>query len=281
MKRIIFSIYGNNIKNKHETGIGPTDYKKLQFEKFKHKIEASHKKYAKTCSADYNLFATTSTNYVDIQFEKIIKFEELCYEYDEILYIDFDVIPLTDISFFEKQNLTEYICCHSIEKKLESSENRRPNISIKDILETGGYCDPMNMYNKNCAKRAMLLLDDIVGSNFIVNTGVVGASKKLIEKLDFSNRLTECDNVLKEAIIDNIYPSILSSSWKRNNEIYFSYLLERHKIPSYEIGYKWNFIIEDESSSSTEAEYDKKITPAAYFVHQVNKNFEAAFMGNN
>ena len=282
MKRIIFSMYTNNIKNKSDGDIGPTDYKKSQFEKFKHNIEASHKKYAKTCRADYNLFTPTGNNYIDIQFEKIIKFEELCNEYDEILYIDFDIIPRTDISFFETENLTECICCHSIKKKLErpvhiSHDNRRIMVpfslesetyeSILEVIKLEGHCDPMNMYNKTCAKNAMLLLDGIIGSDLIVNTGVIGTSKKIIEELDFSSRLDECDSVFKEAVIDNIYPNMFSSSWKRNNEIYFSYLVERYKIPLHEIGNKWNFII-DKSVSD--------ITRAAYFVHQINKDFAAA-----
>ena len=68
MKRIIYSIYTNNIdvESSHSSS---TDYKKSQFEKWKDHIEANHKKYAFLCDADYHLHTTKTTSYHQIQFE--------------------------------------------------------------------------------------------------------------------------------------------------------------------------------------------------------------------
>ena len=96
MKRIIFSIYTDQVDN--HTSV--TDYKREQFRIYKRLLEQRHKQYAKYCNADYELFNVDETNYDKIQFLKLIKAEELTKQYDEVLYIDFDVVPITTNVFF-------------------------------------------------------------------------------------------------------------------------------------------------------------------------------------
>jgi hypothetical protein len=112
MKRCLYSIYVpvggclalENYKNKFEA-----------FQKYYSNIIESHKKYADSINVDYKLFEKIPTalfhapTYDQINFCKYHYAKELCEEYDEILYIDFDVIPNTTENFFEVFNVSEYI----------------------------------------------------------------------------------------------------------------------------------------------------------------------------
>ena len=75
-------------------------------------IKIKQKEYAFLCKSDYELFSTTECDYDKLQFDKIIQMEKLAKHYDEILYLDFDVIPKTDVSFFQNFNL-DNICVYS------------------------------------------------------------------------------------------------------------------------------------------------------------------------
>ena len=106
MKRCLYSIYVplENYRNK----FGP-------FQKYYSNIINAHTKYAKAINVDYKLCKTLPTalfhtpTYDQINFGKYYHAKELCEEYDEILYIDFDVIPNTTENFFEVFNVSEYI----------------------------------------------------------------------------------------------------------------------------------------------------------------------------
>ena len=85
------------------------------FEKYYSRIIESHKTYANSINVNYELFEKIPTalfhtpTYDQINFGKYYYAEKLCEKYDEILYIDFDVIPNTTENFFEVFNVSEYI----------------------------------------------------------------------------------------------------------------------------------------------------------------------------
>ena len=239
MKRIIFSIYKEDIDD-HTSA--PT-HKRNQFKKFKNQIVENHKKYAKLCKADYRLYDDVNTNYDIIQFQKIKLLKDLCKFYDEVLYLDFDVIINTNKSFFEHFDLNT-ICAYGLERKY-----------IRQAIHNS-----MDMYSKACCKNAMLLLNDIVGSDYIINTGVIGINKLSCNYIDFSS----CSSLYQMAKQDNVYPVEMSSKWKPNNEVYLSYLIEKNDLPYTNIGLQWNFILDDKHN---------KVSSAAHFYHCVNKDF--------
>ena len=247
VKRIIFSIYRADV-DKH---ISAPPYKRNQFRKFKKQIIANHKAYAKLCGADYELFTDVESNYDIIQFQKISMIKKLTQEYDEVLYLDFDVIINTRVSFFEHFDLNT-ICAYALEKK-------HSGFMLRYSTDSDTW-NAMDMYSKACNKNAMLLLDNIYGSDLIINTGVLGLNKISANLIDFS----ECTNIFFEAKKDTIYPDVISKRWKPNNEVYLSYLIERYDLPFTNIGLQWNFILDNTH---------KKYSSAAYFHHCVNKDF--------
>ena len=94
MKKIIFSVY-NNIP----VGERVTDYSKSQFTKHYDMLLENKKQYAQVCNADFNMYEVYM-GYVDLQHYKIKKFENLLEEYDQVLYLDFDVIVKTTDNIF-------------------------------------------------------------------------------------------------------------------------------------------------------------------------------------
>ena len=111
LKRIIYSIYTNNI-NQHTSS---SDFKRNQFEKYKVQIQESQIEYAKNCNSEYKLYTTINNDYDKIQFEKIFLFEKLLETYDEVLYLDFDVVPQTKKVIFDEFDLNS-ICGYSLNR---------------------------------------------------------------------------------------------------------------------------------------------------------------------
>lgn len=254
MKRIIFSLYTDNV-DQHQSA---TSYKRNQFLEYKDLLLARQKEYALACGADYELFTTKETDYNIIQFDKILKIEELCKYYDEVLYLDFDVIPRTLTNFFDRFDLNN-LCIYPLSTKLPDRD-----IFHWRITEWEFEWDPMEMFVKCCAKNAMLLLEGVTGSQECVNTGVFGANKYSIEKLAFSENIQPCKDLLQQAKNDNIYPGLISDAWIPNNEVFVSYLLERYNIPFTNIGMGWNFILDH---------ITREPSIACHFIHCVNKDF--------
>tara|TARA_A100001015_G_scaffold310088_1_gene410774 strand:- start:655 stop:1434 length:780 start_codon:yes stop_codon:yes gene_type:complete len=256
MKRIIYSIYTNNL----DPHTSATDFKKSQFEKYKYKLEESQKQYAKLCNADYFLHKTSTVNYNNVQFEKILLLEKHAENYDEILYLDFDVVPMTKVNYFEFHDMNK-LSCHAL--------NRKPKeVDLRRWLNKGKQQHQQNVYVKTCAKNAMLSLDFINGNDLLINTGVIGCNKNIVNQIDFSNKRNILYNILEEAMTDNLYPDELSKSFFHNNEVYLSYIVEKYNIPFINLGMPWNFILDG---------YCRKPSAAAHLLHHVNKEFEISF----
>lgn len=251
MKRIIFSIYTDDV----DTHTSVTDYKRNQFKVYKHLLEQRHKQYAKCCNADYELFAVDETDYDKIQFFKLLKAEELTQYYDEVLYLDFDVIPMSTNNFFERFDLDK-LCVYSIPVKLSTK--------VIEWRNQDQTWHTMDMYSKCCVKNSMLLLNDVVGKMECFNTGVYGVNKQSAEQLNFSGNLEYCHRVFEEAKLDNVYPEVMNKVWRPNNEVYSSFLVELNNIEVTNIGIPWNFILDHAN---------KTPSSASYLIHCVNKDF--------
>lgn len=255
VKRIIFSLFTNNV-DKHTSA---TDFKRNQFKKYSSQIETKHREYAQVVGADYKLFTPKSNDYNIIQFEKLLMFEELINDYDEILYIDFDVIPIRNTNIFKAFDLNT-ICALNIKCSMEKE--------LYYWLTDNDKWHTMDMYSKSCHKRSMLMLDGDFGNQTCLNTGVVAMNKDMVKKLNLSSQINDLKLLSNKAILDTIYPKKMAKKWIFNNEVILSYLIERHALPFTDIGMPWNFIIDDTIPT---------ISNGAYFLHFVHKKFEMYF----
>tara|TARA_B100000123_G_C25688560_1_gene409722 strand:- start:73 stop:861 length:789 start_codon:yes stop_codon:yes gene_type:complete len=258
-KNIIYSVW-SDLTEEH---MSVNDYKKESFKKYKDKLIKLQKEYAVQCNADYELFNPISTDYANVQFDKIFKLEELTKYYDKVVYFDLDIIPITKKNIFDSFDFNN-ICVYDYTIQIN---NRKTIEDISRYIKRKEYIPQMNRYSKVCAKNAMLLIDNVVGNENIVNTGVVCGNKKAVESLKFSERMNDMNKTLQIAKEDNLYPEEMSKPWIKNNEVYFSYLLERYKIKFNNIGIQWNYILDD---------LVHEITDAAHLIHQVNKDFHVS-----
>jgi len=254
MKRIIFSIYGDNVNN---VGESVTDYKSNNFRAYKDQLVKCKQVYANKCKADFVLIDTSLNNFVDIQFEKIRLLEEFARSYDEVLYLDFDVIPnYSARSIFDSVD-TSKLSMHPLNRPLNG-------IYLRGAL-LSDWLDSQSMYVKTCSKRSMLLLEGINGNNLTYNTGVVLGNSEIIKQVNFIEQLDDMHELLEEACEDNLYPPEISRHFVPNNEVYISYLIEKNNIPHHDLSMNWNFILDDVKEYAT---------ASAELIHAVNKNFD-------
>ena len=103
-KRLIFSI-GTEVSDITEKRLHNAN----QFKKFSSKLREGLKQYAENCNADFNLTTFTTKNYDDLNLEKIKMWEKYLDDYDEVMYLDFDIIPNTNKNIFEKFNFNSLV----------------------------------------------------------------------------------------------------------------------------------------------------------------------------
>jgi len=257
MKRIIFSIFNGNVDQNHKS---TNDYKLSQFNKFKSKLTECKNDYAKKCNADFILHEVPITDYNSLQFEKIIQLEKYAYEYDEILYLDFDVIPTNYARNIFDCIDTSKISMHPLRRDLKHGK-------LRSALNNN-WMDNQNVFVKTCAKKAMLLLDGINGNDLLYNTGVTLGNSEIIKRINFTEQLSELHNILDEAKEDSLFPEEISNNFYYNNEVYISYLVERYNIPHVDLTMNWNFIIDDVQTYPTSA---------GELLHYVRKEFDQVF----
>ena len=178
MKRVIYSLYVDvpakehfgDSKNKHDT----VDKAAITVNAFKNhydRLIETKIAYAEYCQADFVMFEYDDqyktfeqnflkdfpmfTGYEIINFYKIHLLYELSKKYDEILYLDFDVVPLTDESFFDVWNLSKGICVYNNNSYVNKS------MSVSQSIRS-----PSAKYF-NC--HAMLLENGLNPNNDVIN----------------------------------------------------------------------------------------------------------------
>ena len=126
----------------------------------------------------------------------------------------------------------------------------------------------MSPFTKMAAKNSMLMLDNIVGRETVINTGVVGGNKHSIGLLKLKDRVDMIDEKLEQAREDNIYPDNISDMFFQNNETYMSYIVEKFNLPYKDIGQQWNYVLykEDDYPHSNN-----------HFLHYISKDFHCCF----
>lgn len=259
--RVIFSVY----KEVNDNSV--TDYKKQQFKDYKDRLIKRQHNYAKLCNADYFVYENNNQitdEYNSIQFFKIQQLEILANKYDEILYLDLDVIPFIFVNFFEKHDMNKLCCFHQNGKEWGLKRYFRK----WEIYNHLKVLDSQSWWVKACAKNAMLLLEN--HSNFndmIINTGVLGGNSHVIKQIKFTENLNKMIELLHQAKQDNVYQKEISDNMVPNNEVFLSYLVEKNKIPMNYIDENYNYVLDDVRKVFRDWEQ-------MFFIHVINKDFE-------
>ena len=275
MSRVIYSLYVDvpakehfgDSKNKHDT----VDKANVTINAFKNhydKLIETKITYAEYCEADFVMFEYDDqyktfeqnflkdypdfTGYEIINFYKIHLLYELSKKYDEILYLDFDVIPFTDESFFNSWDLSKGICVYSNNDHV--IKNVRVNHSIRS---------PSAKYY-NC--HAMLLEHGLNPKNDVINTGIIGARKEDIQKLDFFGGFKDTIDLMTELRTDTsgLYPQNIIDMFRYDNETIFSFKREVNNIEIQWLDDKWHYFLDKQ----------KFIPKDTKLVHCICKDFD-------
>lgn len=257
-----------------KTGVEKTNTNSL-FKKNYNKLKQAHQKYANKIGVEYKLFEYDEkykeyydffrTNYPEINeysivnFYKIYLMYELAEKYDEILYLDFDVIPLTNDNFFDVWDLNKGICIYNNNMHVNSRNQPLHKLNHTDRSPTAKY------YNA----QAMLIATGHNPECDVINTGIIGAKKEHIKQLkyfdDFRTTLDLMTKLRKED--DGMYLPNIRKMFAYDNETLFSYKLKSTNTPHQWLDKSWHFF------------FDKiwYIPKTVKIVHCINKEFDVAW----
>ena len=275
MKRVIYSLYVDvpakehfgDSKNKHDT-VDKANVTINAFKKHYDRLIETKITYAEYCEAEFIMFEYDEqyqtfeknflkdfpmfTGYEIINFYKIHLLYELSTKYEEILYLDFDVIPFTDESFFDVWDLTKGICVYNNNDQVVNNVN--VNHSIRS---------PSAKYF-NC--QAMLIESGESHRNDVINTGIIGARKEDIQKLDFFGKFKETIDMMTELRNDTsgLYPQNIIDMFRYDNETIFSFKREVNHITIQWLDDKWHYFLDKQ----------KFIPKDTKLVHCICKDFD-------
>ena len=257
-----------------KTGVEKTNTNSL-FKKNYNRLKEAHQRYADKIGVEYRLFEYDDQykeyydffrqNYPEINEYSIVNFYkihllyELAKKYDEVLYLDFDVIPLTNESFFDAWDLNKGICIYNNNIHVNARNQPLHKLNHTDRSPTAKY------YNA----QAMLIATGHNPECDVINTGIIGAKREHIEQLkyfdEFRTTLDLMTKLRKED--DGMYLPNIRKMFAYDNETVFSYKLRATKTPHQWLDKRWHFFFD-------KIWYVPKVTK---FVHCINKEFDVAW----
>ncbi|SVA63506.1 uncharacterized protein METZ01_LOCUS116360 [marine metagenome] len=192
------------------------------------------------------------SKYNIINFYKFYIADQLVEKYDNVLFLDFDVIPHTTENFFDvwdcQNNFViatsprdislEYLIRSGLKINFRSPDAKRINSVL--LLNEHGYSTDIEAYN----------------------TGIMGFSLKTNNQLnyfdDFSNVINDMSNLKN----DESFPENVRGALGWDNETLFGFRSVQHELPIQELDDKWHCIIE------------QKMRFKARLGHYIHKKFE-------
>tara|TARA_B100001057_G_scaffold499747_1_gene611606 strand:- start:17290 stop:18141 length:852 start_codon:yes stop_codon:yes gene_type:complete len=241
--------YGDLIKcKKHYADIIDADF--IMFE-----YDEQYKTFERNFLKDFPMF----TGYEVVNFYKIHLLDKLAKEYDDILYLDFDAIPMTDESFFDKWDLSKGICV----KHNNSMVNTRYSVSQ-------GIRSPSAKYF-NC--HAMLLNQGYNPRNDVINTGIIGANKDDILKLNYFGKFKDTIDLMTTLIKekDGLYPENIVNMFRYDNETIFSYKIKTNNVNVQWLDNEWHYFFDKQ----------RYVPDNTKIAHCVCKDFDAVWRKYN
>ena len=260
MKRIIFTIFDDIDSGTDRWGVA--DAASHMHNEYFDKLVANKEEYANSLiNVEFKLYHNTMNDFDvvgELEFTKVNLYKhhlmaKLAEEYDEVMYVDMDVLFNTDENVFDELDLNSGI--HIIDQD-KDIEHRDINEVIFEMI---GLRNPTLKYH---------ITRDLLGGkeNHVMNTGIMIAKSEHIKQIKFIERLPsiiEKIGKLKES--NTVY---LRTHYYPNNESVFSYIMEEYNIPYVIMDREWHYLVDH---------YPNEIDPNAKIYHFVNKKFNAFF----
>ena len=288
MKRIIYSIYidiPSDELDAQPPHHGDTEDKnqKAKREIAYHQswLEERQRMYAKSIGIEYKLFLADNqwveyrdklskqypqlTMYNIVNFYKIHLMYQLKEEYDEMLYMDLDVVPVTKESFFDVWDLSKGMVIRhtapAVEIRIEDIKRREKSFIRK--RKTHSIRSPAAKYWNN---KALLMEHGIDREDATVyNTGIVGINKQSLEELDYFgdfDYIIEVMTDLKEEQ-PSMWPTYIQHMFGWDNETIWGFYCIKKNLQVQTIDNYWHYFLDQ----------GKFIPKATKFIHVIHKNF--------
>ena len=278
MNRVIYSLYIDvpaeehygQSKQKSDT-VAKAQRTVKAFKKHYKQLVESKRKYAKAIGASFVMFENDKryetyernlrkdfpqlTGYEIVNFYKIHLLYELAKKYDEILYLDFDAVPLTTDSFFDVWDVQNHIAVYNQNHMINKDREVRHSIR-----------SPSAKYF-NC--QAMLIEKNLDPRNDVINTAIIGASKRQILKLDFFGGFKDIIDLMTKLRSDKsgLYPQNILDMFRYDNETIFSYKVNVNKVGIQWLDRRWHYFFDNQYFIPDETK----------IVHAVCKDFDVVW----
>ena len=260
---VVYSIYididDNNLDNPGwwENGVQIKTNKsletKLAFLRNYEKLNQVKKDYAENIGADYILFENDNQykdyfksfkkNYPQISEYDVVNFYKqwlmlkMAEKYDNVCYLDFDVIPNTKEDIFKAHKIDTHFAC---------AENNSLAVWGK-IIDSNRYntCirNPASKY-WNC--HAMLFQEGYEPETDVFNTAIMVSSSKIINQLNYFGNFDETLKLMSFVKNDknSIYPHNIKRVFGYDNETVFAYKRVVNKIEIDYITDDWHWRVD-------------------------------------
>lgn len=250
---------------------------KRELKKYYNWLKQMHVNYAKNIKVDYKLFEYDNnfkdykkwfitrypeiTSYNIVNFYKIYLMYELSKQYEDILYLDFDAIPVSNKSFFDYWDLSKGVAILTNRSHIDTSLHKINEREINNYV--GSVRSPTAKY-WNC--RALLLESNMSGKNEVYNTGIVGINKFHLQKLNYWNELDVLLLRMKDLIKDknSMFPKHIQNIFGYDNETIWSYKMEINNVNKQYLTEDWHHFMDKWNY----------IPGKTNIVHTINKNFK-------
>jgi hypothetical protein len=299
--KAIFSIYVkiddanlDNPSSAIDSVIPKSKQTQILLEQYKDDLCKNKQEYAKANGAEFILFERDEkyetflkrfpdlSEYDVVNLYKIYLLDELTKQYDYVLYLDYDVVAVNNIDFFEHVPVENAIgCYYSTPESLDIPKDK--NNYFKNYSK-----DFRSPHSKYWNAHALLSEEDLDPQNVVFNTGIIGASKKMMDKLDYFSDIDKTIQTMKALKESSMYPEKVQAAFGYDNETIFSYKVKKNKVPVYQLGsdwhYKHNYKNKDSftkgTSSYTLDKYEFELDVKRHNVvlaHFISKNFGIFF----
>ena len=274
MRRVIFTAYedinrvekSKNLESQFTDGnySRSSDIAKQQLvDEYMDRLIQNKKDYADKIGVDFIFYQNTMDDFevdVELEFAKVNIYKhhlmrELANEYDEILYVDMDVIFNTDLNVFEEHDLSKGIHVREMDDDIDSKDKQE--LLFKEI----GLRSPTLKYHITKD-----LLDG--GDNHVINTGIMIAKSEHVIQLDYIQRLKDAIPLIKniKTGVTGVF-TLFTNTYYPNNESIFSYILEKFNVPYVLLEHEWHELYNDRPTVGCKG----------HIIHFISKQFSRFF----
>ena len=279
---IIFSIFIDIPEDKldnpgwYENGVQVKTDKSLQTKNALYnnrvELERRQREYAESLNVEYRLLGNDKeykdfckymkdypmiSEYDIINFYKHWAMKNFAENYDQVCYLDFDVVPNTDENVF-----------NIIQSGFGVADSNDLAAWGKNISATKYNTCIRNPSSKYWNTYAMLLEDGLEPDNDVFNTGIMVAGYNIIQELGYFHEFEKTLDLmtyLKEEE-DSIHPPNIQRVFNYDNETVFSYLVKKRNISIDWLPKEWHYIVDHPKK--------EMVDTRAKLYHVINKKVE-------